>query len=62
MLRLSVPDKDGIVVLCNVVRLCINPEKDKRSAMAEVARTMSACHRFVAQGLGIIPCGGMNLR
>jgi hypothetical protein len=40
-LRSSVPDKD-IAALCDVVRLCINPEKEKRPAMAEVARTMRA--------------------
>ncbi|KAK3119542.1 hypothetical protein QOZ80_9AG0672020 [Eleusine coracana subsp. coracana] len=38
-LRSSVPDKE-IAALCDVVRLCINPEKEKRPAMAEVARMM----------------------
>jgi hypothetical protein len=38
-LRPSVADKD-IAALCDVVRLCINPEKEKRPAMAEVASTM----------------------
>ncbi|TVU27368.1 hypothetical protein EJB05_29973 [Eragrostis curvula] len=38
-LRSSVPDKD-IAALCDVVRVCINREKEKRPAMAEVARMM----------------------
>ncbi|TVU27462.1 hypothetical protein EJB05_30073 [Eragrostis curvula] len=38
-LRSSVPDKD-IVALCDVVRACINWEKEKRPAMAEVAGMM----------------------
>lgn len=39
MLRSSVRDKD-LAVLCDVVRLCIHSDKDKRPAMAEVARLM----------------------
>ncbi|KAK3135945.1 hypothetical protein QOZ80_5BG0425650 [Eleusine coracana subsp. coracana] len=39
LMRSSVPDKD-MAALCDVVRLCINPEKEKRPAMAEVARMM----------------------
>uniref|UniRef100_A0A0A9HUQ1 Protein kinase domain-containing protein n=1 Tax=Arundo donax TaxID=35708 RepID=A0A0A9HUQ1_ARUDO len=36
-LKLSVPVKD-VASLCDVVRVCINPEKEKRPNMAEVAR------------------------
>jgi len=39
MLRSSVRDKD-LAVLCDVVRLCIHSDKDKRPGMGEVARLM----------------------
>ncbi|XP_062197255.1 inactive receptor-like serine/threonine-protein kinase At2g40270 isoform X2 [Phragmites australis] len=38
-LKSSVPDKD-VAALCDVVRLCINPEREKRPATGEVARMM----------------------
>ncbi|XP_062204082.1 protein MALE DISCOVERER 2-like [Phragmites australis] len=38
-LKSSVPDED-VAALCEVVRLCINPEREKRPAMGEVARMM----------------------
>lgn len=38
-LRSSVPDRD-VAALCDVVRLCIDPEREKRAAMGEVARMM----------------------
>lgn len=39
MLRSSVPDGD-LAALCDVVRLCIHPDREKRPAMGEVARMM----------------------
>lgn len=39
MLRSSVPGED-LAALCDVVRVCINPEREKRAAMGEVARLM----------------------
>ncbi|XP_062203190.1 protein MALE DISCOVERER 2-like [Phragmites australis] len=38
-LRSSAPNKD-VAALCDVVRVCISPEREKRPAMAEVARLM----------------------
>ncbi|KAL6653362.1 hypothetical protein ACP70R_008940 [Stipagrostis hirtigluma subsp. patula] len=38
-LRSSVPEKD-VAALCDVVRMCIDPEREKRPAMDEVARMM----------------------
>ncbi|CAN6325574.1 unnamed protein product [Urochloa humidicola] len=39
MLRSSVPDRD-VAALCDVVRLCIHPDKERRPAMGEVARQL----------------------
>ncbi|KAF8671370.1 hypothetical protein HU200_050084 [Digitaria exilis] len=39
MLRSSVPDKQ-LAALCDVVRLCIHSDREKRPSMAEVARLM----------------------
>ncbi|CAL4995991.1 unnamed protein product [Urochloa decumbens] len=39
MLRSSVPDKD-LAALCDVVRMCIGSDKEKRPGMGEVARQL----------------------
>ncbi|CAO2145310.1 unnamed protein product [Urochloa humidicola] len=39
MLRSSVPDRD-LAALCDVVRLCVHPDKERRPGMGEVARQL----------------------